>query len=55
MSAPVIFNLGLLARAPIVREARLIRDLTMPTRDWSAFDAPTWARLGNPDPMRQPA
>lgn len=26
------------------REAWIVRDLTMPSRDWSVYDAPTWAR-----------
>lgn len=44
MSDPTLFKPGALAKAPIIREGRLIRDLTMPERDWSEFDAPAKER-----------
>lgn len=31
--------------APIVRESRLIADLSMPERDWSEFDTPAVERM----------
>jgi hypothetical protein len=33
-----------LSRAVPPREAWIVRDLTMPPRDWSAYDVPTRAR-----------
>jgi hypothetical protein len=44
MTEPTFFKPHALAKAPIVREGRLIRDLTMPERDWSEFDAPAVER-----------
>ena len=40
MTDPTFFKPHALAKAPVIRECRLIRDLTMPERDWSEFDAP---------------
>lgn len=40
MSEPALFKPYALHEAPIVRESRLIRDLSMPERDWSRFDSP---------------
>lgn len=40
MNEPTFFKPRALAKAPVIRECRLIRDLTMPERDWSEFDAP---------------
>jgi hypothetical protein len=40
MKEPTVFKPHALSRAPVIRECRLIRDLTMPARDWSEFDAP---------------
>jgi hypothetical protein len=44
MSEPTFFKPHALLKAPIVRETRLIRDLTMPERDWREFDAPAYER-----------
>lgn len=44
MNEPTFFKPHALAKAPIVRETRLIRDLTMPDRDWSELDAPACER-----------
>lgn len=33
------------AVAPVIRESRLIRDYTMPERDWSAYEAPIASSL----------
>lgn len=41
---PQTFKPHALASAPIIREGRIIRDLTMPARDWSQFDAPSMNR-----------
>jgi hypothetical protein len=46
MKDPRFFTPYALMRAHIVRESRLLRDLTMPRSDWSAFDAPSYERLG---------
>lgn len=40
MKEPTVFKPHALARVPIIRESRLIRDLTMPEQDWSKYDAP---------------
>lgn len=32
-------------------EARLIRDLSMPHRDWRQYDSPAWRRLGYTHPI----
>jgi hypothetical protein len=40
MTDPTFFKPHALAKAPVIRECRLIRDLTMPERDWSELDAP---------------
>lgn len=37
---PTILKPHALAKAPIVREGRIIRDLTMPEQDWSRYDPP---------------
>jgi hypothetical protein len=44
MNEPTFFKPHALAKAPVIRECRLIRDLTMPERDWSEFDAPAYLR-----------
>jgi hypothetical protein len=44
MSEPTVFKPHALAKAPVIRESRLIRDLTMPQRDWSAYDTPAIER-----------
>lgn len=44
MSDPAFFKPAALAKAPIVREGRIIRDLTMPEQDWSRYDEPTCNR-----------
>mgnify|MGYP001573056248 CR=1 FL=1 len=44
MNEPTLFKPGALLKAPIICEGRLIRDLTMPERDWSEFDAPATER-----------
>lgn len=40
MNDPTFFKPHALARARIVREGRITRDLTMPERDWSIYDTP---------------
>lgn len=40
MNEPTLFKPYALMRAPVIREGRLIRDLTMPARDWSIYDTP---------------
>lgn len=40
MKEPTVFKPHALSRAPVVRESRLIRDLTMPEQDWSRYDTP---------------
>lgn len=45
MNEPTLFKPHVLVKAPIVRESRLIADLSMPVRDWSAFDAPAKGRF----------
>lgn len=37
-------RLHTLAKIPIVSESRLVRDLTMPIRDWSRYDSPACDR-----------
>jgi len=44
MNEPTFFKPHALAEAPIVREGRIIRDLTMPEQDWSKYDAPAAER-----------
>lgn len=45
MNEPTFFKPHALMKAPVIRESRLIRDLTMPERDWSEFDPPAYERL----------
>lgn len=45
MNEPTFFKPHALAKAPIVREGRLIRDLTMLEQDWSRLDDPACERL----------
>lgn len=40
MNEPTFLKPHALAKAPIVREGRIIRDLTMPEQDWSRYDSP---------------
>jgi hypothetical protein len=40
MNEPKFFKPHALSKAPIVCEGRIERDLSMPERDWSKFDAP---------------
>lgn len=40
MNEPTLFKPHALSKAPIVREGRIARDLTMPDRDWSIYDTP---------------
>jgi len=40
MNEPTLFKPHALMKAPVIREARLIRDLTMPEQDWSRYDPP---------------
>lgn len=40
MTDPTFFKPHALSKAPIVREGRITRDLTMPERDWTEFDPP---------------
>lgn len=44
MNEPTFFTPHALSKAPIVREGRIIRDLTMPEQDWSKYDAPALER-----------
>lgn len=44
MNEPTFFKPHALAKAPIVCEGRIERDLSMPERDWSEFDAPAYLR-----------
>lgn len=44
MNEPTFFKPHALAKAPVIRECRLIRDLTMPEREWSQYDVPTYQR-----------
>jgi hypothetical protein len=46
MSEPSFFKPHATMRAPVITESRLIRDHSMPLRDWSSFDAPSYERLG---------
>jgi hypothetical protein len=46
MSEPSYFKPYALMKAPVITETRLIRDHSMPLRDWSAFDAPSYERTG---------
>jgi hypothetical protein len=45
MTEPTLFKPFALSKAPIIREGRIIRDLTMPARDWSQYDAPAYERI----------
>jgi hypothetical protein len=45
MNEPTFFKPHALSKAPIIREGRLIRDLSMPERDWSKYDVPTCERI----------
>lgn len=40
LTEPQLFRPRALAKAPIVSEGHIERDLTMPERDWSEFDTP---------------
>lgn len=44
MKEPSFFIPPALARASIQREGRITRDLSMPERDWSKYEAPTYTR-----------
>jgi hypothetical protein len=44
LTEPTVFKPHALAQAPIIREGRITRDLTMPARDWSQYDAPACQR-----------
>jgi hypothetical protein len=44
MNEPRCFIPRALAEAPVIRETRLIRDLTMPERNWSKYEEPTYLR-----------
>jgi hypothetical protein len=44
MNEPTLFKPHALAKAPIVCEGRIERDLSMPERDWSEFDSPAYLR-----------
>lgn len=52
MKDATLFKPAALAHAPVIREGRLIRDLSAPERDWSRYDAPAWERLGRLNPFR---
>jgi hypothetical protein len=39
-----LFILGAYVIPPLVRESRLVRDLTMPHRDWSKYELPSYER-----------
>lgn len=45
MTEPKLFKPHALSKAPIVREGRLIRDLTTEPLDWDALDAPACDRI----------
>lgn len=40
MPAPQLFLPHALAQVVPVREGRIVRDMTMPERDWSVYDTP---------------
>jgi hypothetical protein len=44
MTEPIVFRPYALAKAPIIREGRITRELTMPEQDWSKYDAPAFTR-----------
>jgi hypothetical protein len=44
MNEPTLFKPHALMKARVIREGRITRDLTMPDRDWSEFDAPAAER-----------
>ena len=39
-----LFILGAYVAPPLVRESRLIRDLTMPQRSWDVYEEPAYRR-----------
>lgn len=45
MNEPTVFKPHALVRVRIIRESRLIRDLTMKEQDWRQYDAPASDRL----------
>jgi hypothetical protein len=45
MNEPTFFKPHALAKAQIVREGRLIRDLTMDPVDWAALESPACERI----------
>lgn len=44
MTEPELFRPHALAKAPIIREGWIVRDLSMPERRWSDYDAPAYQR-----------
>lgn len=44
MTEPTVFKPYALAKAPIISEGWITRDLSMPERDWSEFDVPAYER-----------
>lgn len=44
MKEPIVFKPYALAKAPIISEGWLERDLTMPEQDWTKYDAPAFTR-----------
>lgn len=44
MNEPTLFKPFALSKAPIIREGRITRDLSMPERDWSQYDTPAAER-----------
>jgi hypothetical protein len=50
---PSVLKKNFAPNTPLIRsEGRLLSDLTMPLRDWTKYDAPTWERMGKPHPWR---
>ena len=45
MNEPTFFKPHALLKAPIVREGRITRDLTMEPLDWESLDPPACERL----------
>jgi hypothetical protein len=45
MTDPTFFKPHALSKAPIVREGRITRDLTMEPLDWDALESPAYERL----------
>jgi len=39
-----LYILGAYVEAPLVRETRLVSDLTMPERAWDRYDVPSYER-----------